>query len=899
MPFIPIVRSKLHRPRIVGDFVVRSGLLHRVEAGSVLPLTLLAAPVGYGKTSLVAHWLENRDGLAAWLSLDAEDSDLLVFVSYFAAAVRTVVPDACGDTLACLAAGQPASLAALAGHLSNDLESLPARLVLVLDDYHRIASTPTHALLDRLLAHPVDNLHLVVITCRDPPLSLGMLRAREALTEIRMQDLQFAASDTALLFKRCAGRAVSGPLLECLQQRSEGWPVGVRLAALALRDGGEVAELERSFTGSTPQVQQFFIEEVLSQQAAGVRDWLLRTSISDRFCAALGDALSEGCTGGEGGERLDGRSFIQRVASGAMLCLAVDDQLEWYRYHRLFRAFLESQLRKQHTDAEVVELHRRATAWFEANGLLEEAIPHALAAADAAAAGQLLARHRNSLLNREDRHRLQRCLSLLPADTIEMDPELLLLKAWLMHHQGRQIETPVVLDRIEALLEGGAGGLDQAIVASLRGSVLALRGLQRYREGRADLALACAEQALHRLADDSPHARVTAQAVVAGARQMVGDLKGARQWIHDVLTRASGSIEVCQAPLVATLCFLDWMAADLAALQWTASQNDKLNDVPFASQGNWALGRYFLGLVQYQRNDLALAEATLLPALAVQNAPRLGYRTEISFMLAAVYQALGQADRAREIVDAVCAHLLRTGNSPALFRAQAYQAELALRQGRVDEAREWARNFDPGPVQLVYRFFNVPHLTLARVWIAEGSAENLEQAGRLLQLLQADLAARHNIRFLIEVLALQALWQRALGDEVAAGDLLAHAVALAQPGGFIRLFVDLGQDLVPTLKRLNPGLGSARYVGQILSALNDDWLVSAGRQQVGADLTRRELKILKLLAVRLSNVEISEELCISRATVKRHTQNIYRKLRASSRREAVLRARTLNILADG
>jgi ATP/maltotriose-dependent transcriptional regulator MalT len=151
-----------------------------------------------------------------------------------------------------------------------------------------------------------------------------------------------------------------------------------------------------------------------------------------------------------------------------------------------------------------------------------------------------------------------------------------------------------------------------------------------------------------------------------------------------------------------------------------------------------------------------------LPALAVQYAPRLGYRTEISFVLAAVYQALGQADRAREIVDAVCEHLLRTGNSPALFRAQAYQAELALRQGRVDEAREWARNFDPGPVQLVYRFFNAPHLTLARVWIAEGSAENREQAGRLLQLLQADLAARHNIRFLIEVLALQALLQYAL-----------------------------------------------------------------------------------------------------------------------------------------
>jgi len=381
---------------------------------------------------------------------------------------------------------------------------------------------------------------------------------------------------------------------------------------------------------------------------------------------------------------------------------------------------------------------------------------------------------------------------------------------------------------------------------------------------------------------------------------MSGDLVGARQWIHEALARAPGPIDVCQAPLVASLCFIDWMAADLAALQWTASQHSSVAGNHFGSHGTLALGCYFHGLVHYQRNELALAEATLLPALAAQqHVPLVGCRSEISLVLAAVYQAQGQADRARQVVEAVCQRLRRNGDFSTLFRAQACQADLDLRQGRIDQAREWARNFDPGPFQLVYRFFNAPHLTLARVWIAEGSADSREQAGRLLQLLEAELAAGHNVRFLLEVLALQALLQHSQGDEGAAADLLGRAVLLAQPGGFIRLFVDLGQDLVQPLKRLNPDQGNARYVGQILAAFNDDWLVSAGRQQVGADLTRRELKILKLLAVRLSNIEISQELCISRATVKRHTQNIYRKLRASSRREAVIRARTLNILADG
>jgi LuxR family maltose regulon positive regulatory protein len=896
MSTVQIIRSKLQRPRVAGDFVNSSDLLALLEGGRSLPLTLLSAPAGYGKTSLVARWLDGRDGLSAWLSLDRDDSDPAVFVSYFVAAVRTAIADACADTLACLNAGTPSSAALLAS-LSNDLDALSAPLVVVLDDYHRIDSPQTHALLDRLLAHPVKGLHLVVCARQDPPLSLGVLRVREAMLEIRMRELQFSERVTAILIERCSGRAIPEMMLATLQHCTEGWPVGVRLAALALRNNVAAGESGSAFSGRALQVQQYFVEEVLARQSDRMRDCLLRTSILGRFCVALCDAVLGECV--SVGEGTDGREFMRLVSSGELLCSPVDDSCEWYRYHRLFQEFLQRQLGLQHAAGEIAGLHRRAAAWLEAQGLLEEAIPHILAADGAIAAGELLARHRNPLLNREQRHRLGRCLQLLPPDTVEDAVELLLMKAWLMYHQGRHLETPLVLDRIEALLERDHEILDVQSVASLRGSVLALRSLQRYQQGLADLAVACAEDALRHLPTDCSHARVIAQAVLAGTRQMNGDLGGARQWIHEALTRASGPIDICQAPLVAALCFINWMAADLSALQRTANQHYKLSEERFPNEGSQALGRYFHGLVQYQRNDLAQAEATLAPALAPQYAPRIGYRTEVSFVLAAVYQALGQADRAREIVDTVCGHLLRSGDTPALFRAQAWQADLALRQGRIDEAQAWARNFDPGPLQFVYRFSSAPHLTLVRVWLAEGSAESREQAGRLLNLLEAELTSRHNVRFLIEVFALQALLQHALGDEVAADDLLGRALALAQPAGFIRLFVDLGQELVRPLKRLDPVKGNARYVAQILSALNDDWLVSAGRQQVGADLTRRELKILKLLAVRLSNIEISEELCISRATVKRHTQNIYRKLRASSRREAVVRARTLNILADG
>ncbi|HQC80928.1 MAG TPA: LuxR C-terminal-related transcriptional regulator [Accumulibacter sp.] len=891
MPAVPISMSKLRRPRVVADFVEHGDLLRLLEAGSHLPLTLVSAPGGYGKSSVVAHWLAGRAGLSAWLSLDRDDSDPFVFASYLVAAVRTVLPDDCAGTMRHLNGASPPSPATLASSLSNDFDVLSAPLVLILDDYHTIDSPVTHALLDSLLAYPSNELHLVLVARHDPPLSLGVLRVRELMSEIRLRDLRFPDSMVAALVERSTGQAVVGTdLAPVLQRWIEGWPAGARLAILALRQSTCQVTAEKRFGGGLPEVRQYFAEDVRTRQTTLPRERLMETAILDRFCASLCETVC--------GAALDSHAFMHGLSSGTLLCFPIDDHQEWFRYHPLFQAFLRAELQNDYPATEIAVLHQRAADWFEAHGLLEDAVPHALSGGGARAAGRLLIRHRNPLINREQRHRLGRCLGLLPPDTIESDAELLMMKAWLLYHQGRHIETPAVLDRIETLIARTRDNMEPSSLDALHGDLLALRGLQDYCDGRPDLALISAGKALSHLHADRTHASVTAHTVLAGARQMTGDLAGARQTLQQALAHASGPIDVCQAPLVATRCFIEWMAADLSALQWTAIQNYNLSGARYATEGNQALGRHFLALVQYQRNELSQAEATLLPALAPEHAPRLGYRTEISFVMAAVSQALGQEKRARQIVDAVCDRLRHNGDLPALFRAQACQADLALRQGRREEALEWARNFDPGPVRFVYRFFSAPHLTLARVWIAEGSSASREQAGRLLQLLEIELTGRHNLRFLIEVLALQALLNQTQGDEPGARERLLRAVTLAQPSGFIRLFVDLGHELVNPLKHLHPDHGQTRYIGQLLAAFDQDWLYRTASQPLEADITRRELKILKLLAEKLSNLEISDQLCISRATVKRHTQNIYAKLRASNRREAVARARALNILFD-
>ena len=893
-----IVRSRLHRPPVVTDYVVRSELSERLDAGSHLPLTLVLAPTGYGKTLLVSHWLSRRVPAAAWLSLTREESDPLRFVAYLVAAVRTVVPDACQETLRLLEQGQP-SLAVLGALLSNDLEALNEPLLVVLDDYQAIDSADTHALLDGLLAHPPSALRLIIVTRRAPPLSLATLGVRGLLCELRGRLLEFNAQQSVDLIERCAGRCLSDAEKLLAQQCAEGWPVGARLVGMALRHGGRLDDRASALEGGLQWVDAYLREDVLTQQPDEIRRGLLVSAVVSRCCVELYAALVGEDVGTETSD-LPAEAFVRVILGGDVPYQVIDDEGNWFRYHRLFRGFLLRQLPRFCSPEEIAQLHWRAATWCEARGELAEAVRHARAAGGDTAAGCLLTRHADELLGRHRRHELARCLRALSLDTVEQTPALLLLKAWLMHHQGRHIETAPVLDRIDALL--GTNDAASVVPANdapgLAGSLTALRSVQAYLSGQAEAATAGAERALALLPAGCQHARVLAQSVLAAGRQMSGDLSGAREFLRSALVNASGPVNACQAPLAATLCFIEWMAADLSALQWTANQAFDLNDMGSGCAGNMALGRYFVGIAHYQRNELGKAEAALLPALDPACAPLLGYRSEISIALAAVYQALGQAERARGIVDELCRHLERNEDLPALFRARAYQADLALRQGRTADAANWACNFDPGPVQFAYRFFNAPHLTLARVWLAQRSGESLDQAEQLLRLLESQLTAGNNHRFLIEVLALQAMLACLRGDQVATGERLARAVALARPGGLIRVFVDLGQDLVRPLKRLELARDAPRYLAQILSGLNDELLLSSGRRQLGDDLTRRELRILKLLALRLSNVEISEELCISRATVKRHTQNIYRKLCASNRRDAVTRASSLKLIGD-
>ncbi len=890
---IPVISTKLHRPPVARDFLCRQGLCEILDESTDHPLTLVSAPAGYGKSSFISHWIKNCDSPNAWLSIDETDSDVRVFLSYVVAAVQTVLPKACTETLLLLKEEVLPPLPVLAGSLGNDLDSLEESIIVVLDDYHRIDQPAVHKLMNHLLEHPPNGLRLIIIARMDPPLLLGALRAHNNLTEVRMRDLMFTRAETEVFLEHATGQTFSSAAIDHLQQITEGWVVGLRCAALAARYHSDADAFLRGFDCDVSGVQDFLVEEILARLPPDVADRMCKVSILNRFCAPLCEAVGPAPVD-ENEEPKDGSDFIKLLKDSGLFYVSLDEHDEWYRYHHIFQELLQHRLIKQLTRAEMVSLHQQAAAWFEAHGLLEETIQHSLMAGGSAEVVSVIVRHRNDILNLEQWYRLSRWLKQLPVKAVEDEPDMLMLKAWLLNNHGRFKEAVMVLDRLEALLDNRPP--NPGLIERLRGGVNALRSHQMYVKGQGDLAIKCAERGLKLLPPECLSERSYALVILGRALQMCGDLEGARSCIYAELTEDSMLTDPFRARLLLVLCVIDWIAADLPSLHLAANELVKLDMESGLKEGG-SFGHMFVGVAHYQQNELSKAEASLLSVAAQSEVSNFQFFIENTFALASVYQATGQADKARETVKVICGNLIRAGNAAMLQRAKAYLADLALRQGHMAEALSWAQQFDPEPLRAPSMPYE-PCLTFVKVLIAQHSAESLEQAESLLIRLEMFYGEIHNTRFLIEVLALQALLRDTPGDETAAISVLGRAVQLAQPGGFIRLFVDLGPGLVKLLNRLDLDAEGLGYVGRILDAYRSEVKAEVG-EALEQPLSKRELEVMELLAEQLSNEQIGDRLYIARATVKRHTENIYQKLGVAGRHQAVTRAQRLTIIHSG
>lgn len=896
---LSIIQTKLHRPQLPSGHLLRQQLLSRLNRNLNRPFTLISAPAGYGKSTLAACWVEACDIPSAWVSLDPKDNDFLQFISYFAASVRSIFPDSCQELQNITSAAEIESTAVVVSTLLNEFDKIDGRFILVLDDYQFIRDKGVNALMAELVAHPSKNMHLVITTRRDPNLPLSILRAKGNMTEIRAQDLRLSLSAIGNFLEQSLNVEIEDKWLAAIEQRTEGWVTGLRLAVIFLRHQEDIEGAISRLSGDNRYVLDYFISEIISQQPRDIQEILLRTSILGRFCASLCDAVCAEKIGTDTCE-VEGERFLQILNQENLFVIPLDDEHTWFRYHHLFQSFIRRILKRRVGPDEVRVLHEKAGHWFAKKGLVEEALDHFGKSNETAAAIALVKQYRHVAMDQEQWHRLRAWLDALPLDTVENDPALLLIRAWLLIGWQEMIE---VMEKIALKLN------EKSMLSSqdrqLFGEFAVLQSLTSYHILDGQQALLHARGAIEKLPDEPNSIYGLAVMLEALSLQMIGDVNLASKTLYSALSKEGRQDTTYYGRVLLSFCFLSYMAADSGNVKQFANQCLKIGQEHNLHELA-AHAHYFLGLNHYEHNETTRAESFLT---SVVNSPYIVNTHNYAFSafaLALTYQARKRLRKAQEVVASIVRHAMDTNNISLLQIAKAFQAELALRQGRIHKAAQWARSYNPEPFTVAYRFY-VPQITLAKYYVYRNEQNDLENAENLLARLLDVFTACHNDRCLMEVLALQALSQDAKGDAESAKTSLTSAIEIARPGRYIRIFVDLGPKMAVLLNRLSNQKVAKRYIGQILSAFQDQGIEaepaqihnrpSPGHdQQLSNPLTRREIEILGLLAPGLVNKEIAAKLCISPETVKKHSQHIYRKLNVSNRRHAVARAYEMGIL---
>ena len=894
-----LLQTKLHRPRVTADLVHRPRLKASLNDGLDHPLILVAAPAGFGKSTLLSAWLETCSRPHAWISLNEADNDLGVFLAYFLGAIETLFPGSLPETQSFLTSITLPAVPVIAGSLINELDELGRSFILVLDDYHLIHELSIHELLDLLLQYPLPGMTLVIASRIDPLLSLNMLRARHQIAEIRGQDLRFSRAEIAEFVQRTTDLSLGADALDLLEDKTEGWATALRLATLTLRYGDDVDSKFTRLQAENRYVTDYLISEVLAHVSPSMRNFLIKTSILDQVCAPLGEALL-------GAEDLqcEPQTYLVWLEQANMFTIALDAHGEWYRYHHLFQQLLREQLVRQASAAEIDTLHIRASTWYSSQGSLEESLHHALLGHDTQTAVHLLAEQRHALMDFELWQLHERTLHMFPEDTIAEHPDLILMAAWLARlgrfDLARSME---LVDRAEILLAQQSDQSQHTV--RLKGEIATLRSaVAGDTASDPEKVILLAQQALAATPREWYYVRSTAWLYLSAAYQMAGELNKAYAALAQGEPEDLAANGAASARIAGSRCFIEWMAGDIRAIPQGAAH---LLAVSESHQRRESIGwaHYLLSGAAYERNDLELAQVHAQAVEKLRFVSRPMAYLQSAFVYTSIFQAQGRPEQARQKLDQVFDFLKETGNEGLLPLAQAFQVELAVMQGNLGATRHWAAAIGPFLPFILMPYFYSPQLTLPKILLARNTPDSRERADGLLARLHKFVTATHNTRATVQVLALQALLCDAQGDEAAALAHLQQALALAAPGGFARLFVDLGPPLARLLVRLQKAGVAATYAGQLLQAFGESALavprsitaVSATNEMEAFErLTEREHEILALLEQRLTDREIAQMLYISHLTVKRHTATIYQKLQVNGRRAAVAKAQSLGLL---
>ena len=911
----PLLMTKLAPPIARPELVPRPRLFERLSQGLRRTLTLVSAPPGFGKTTLLSQWSLVCGRPVAWVSLDGGDNDPARFWTYVVAALQTLYPHLGDAALAMLQAPHAPAIESSLAALINAILAAPDELALVLDDYHVIENQAVHDGVSFLLRHLPPRLHLVITTRTDPPLPLARLRARDQMTELRAAELSFLPAETASFLNEIMRLGLSAEDVATLEERTEGWIGGLQMAALSMQGSNDIPGFVKAFAGEHRYVADYLLEEVLRRQPEGVRAFLLQTSILDRLTGPLCEAVS-GLSEGEG------QATLEALEKANLFTEPLDNERHWYRYHHLFAGCLGAILNRSQP-GRVRELHGKASAWYASQGLINEAVHHALAAGEPELAADLIERAAEALVRRSEVVTVLSWLRALPDDLVRARPRLCIADASALWLSGQ-------LDAAEARLrdaERGLAGCGHRATAHKppRGEPVASPIIEHdmlvIRAGnagaRSDLSL---EIELCRQALETPFQE---GGIWTGRLVPTLNLGYAYAWSGDP-ARASGALaEAAMISREARHVFGSTMAlsqlASVQVVQGLLHQAARTYEQALAlaeEHGTHVFRiacrpRLGLALVQYEWNDMKGASESAIEGIEL--ADKGAIREVLLFghgVLARLKHAQGDIDGALDSMREA-ERLARVSNlTRELQRIAAYRARLWLAQGNLEAAIRWAQTSDLRVDGELTYLREAEHVTLARVLVAEGEPG---RAALLLQQLLHSAEASGRYGDAIKILAPYALALHALGECDRSLDTLHRAISLAEPEGWVRTFVDLGPAMKELLSRLlEAGQrdrtitrrgASSHYLHTLLAVFDQvDPEPASGVEALGngepftALLSKREIEVLRLIAAGWSPTQIAQELVVSKNTVKSHCKSIYSKLEARNRAEVLARARGLQLL---
>ena len=892
-----ILHTKLFIPPTRPELVSRPRLIEQLNEGLHRKLTLISAPAGFGKTTLVTEWLDNLrsdakketqiENRIAWLSLDEGDNDPARFLSYFIAALNQIegIDATFGKgALSMLQSPQPPPTEAILTSLINSVAAIPDKIIIVLDDYHLIEAQPIHDALSFLLENIPLQMHPVIATREDPHLPLSRLRANDQLSELRATDLRFTSSEAAEFLNQVMDLDLSAEDITTLETRTEGWIAGLQLAAISIRGQADTTNFIKSFTGSHRLVLDYLIEEVLEQQPKNIQTFMLQTAILDRLTGSLCDAL----TGQDNGQQT-----LEYLEQANLFIIPLDNERRWYRYHHLFAELLLQRLHQsaaastEDKRGDVAELHTRASVWYEDNGLEIEAFHHATAANDVERAARLIEGEGVPLQYRGAAAPVLNWLASRPTTVLDARPSLWVTYASALNLSGQPASAEQKLQAAEIALQGTE--LEDK-TNDIVGHIAAIRAMIAVGcENQVETVIAQLHLALEYLHPDNLHVRTITTWTLGYAYQIQGDRAAASRAYTEVLpiSQASGDI----ISTLAATTGLGYIQESENQL-YLAAESYRRGLQLFGDQPQPVACETCLGLARilYEWNDLDAA------GQIGQQSIQLARQVESldTFALCKVFLArlkLTQGDTAgAAAMLAQADQFMRQHNFvDRMPEVVAAQVLTLLHQGYLAAAADLAEKHE------------LP-ISKARVHLAQGDTST---ALAVLWPLRRQVEAKGWEDERLKVMVLQAVAHHAHGEKEQAVQLLGEALALAEPGGFIRIFVDEGPPMARLLYDALKLEIAPDYVRRLLGAIPDAKpektdlsKTHVPHTELIEPLTEREIEVLQLIAEGLTNQEIGSRLYLSPNTVKVHAHNIYGKLGVNNRTQAGVRAIDLGILSS-